>query len=92
MDDFSLGVHSKLTFRATRSEPADVAVAELGGCGRTAIVDARALGTAIGVVEALLLKFAPCAMIETIASTSAEEVSPMSAAVFPVDLSIEYLS
>lgn len=74
----------KLTLRATRTEPAGVAVAVLGGRGRAAIVDARALNTAVRVVQAFLLKFAPCTVIQTIASASTQEISAVTAAVFSV--------
>lgn len=66
------GVHLvKLTFRATRTEPACVAVAVLGRRGRATIVDARALNTAVRVLQTLFLKFALCAVIETVASALA---------------------
>lgn len=81
----------KLTLAATRSEPADVAVALLRGRGRTAIVDARALNTAVGVVEALLLKFAPCTVIESIASATTQQVAAVTAAVLSVDLPLDYI-
>lgn len=61
----------KLTFRTTRTEPAGVAVAVLGRRGRATIVDARALNTAVRVVQALLLKFAPRAVVETVTPASA---------------------
>lgn len=82
----------KLTLRATRTEPADVAVALLGGRGRAAIVDARALNTAVRVVQAFLLKFAPCAMIQTIASAPTQKISAVTATIFPVDLSVDDLT
>lgn len=59
-------LEGKLTFRATRTEPACVAVALLGRRGRATIVDARALNTAVRVFQALLLKFAPRAVIEAV--------------------------
>lgn len=64
-------LEGKLTLRATRTEPAGVAVAVLGRRGCATIVDARALNTAVRVVQALLLKFAPCAVIETVAPAPA---------------------
>lgn len=64
-------LEGKLTLRATRTEPTSVAVAELGRRGRATIVDARALNTAVRVVHALLLKFAPRAMVETVAPAPA---------------------
>lgn len=81
----------KLTLRATRSEPAGVAVALLGRRGRAAVVDARALNTAVRVVQALLLVLALRAVIETIAPAPAQQVTPVTAAVLPVDLPVENL-
>jgi len=63
-------VEGKLTLRATRTEPASVAVALLGRRGRATIVDTRALNTTVRVVKALLLKFAPRTMVEAVAPAS----------------------
>lgn len=82
----------KLTLRAARTEPAGVAVALLGRRGRATIVDARALNTAVRVVQALLLKFAPRAVIETVASAPAQQVTSVTAAVLPIDLPVKDLS
>lgn len=82
----------KLTFRATRTEPAGVAVAELGRCGRAAIVDARALNTAVRVVQAFLLKFTPRAVIKTIAPAPAQQVTSVTATILPIVLLVTDLS
>lgn len=81
----------KLTLRATRTEPAGVAVALLGRRGRATIVDARALNTAVRVVQAFLLKLAPRAVIETVASAPAQQITSVTAAVLAVVLPVEDL-
>lgn len=70
-DDTRKILEAKLTLRATRTEPASVAVAVLGRRGRATVVDARALNTTVRVVQALLLKFAPRAVVETVAPAPA---------------------
>lgn len=82
----------KLTLRATRTKPSNVAVTVLGGRGRAAIVDARALNTAVRVVQAFLLKFAPSSMIQTITSAPGQEISAVTATVFSVDLPLDNLT
>lgn len=82
----------KLTFRATRTEPACVAVTVLGRRGRATIVDAHALNTAVRVVQALFLKLALGAVIETVASALAQEITPVTATVLPIGAPLEDLS
>lgn len=82
----------KLTLGTTWAEPADIAIAVLGGRGRATIVNARALDTAIGIVQAFLLKFAPCTVIQSIASASTQKISAVTAAIFPVALSVDNLT
>lgn len=81
----------KLTLRAARAEPAGVAVAVLGRNGGAVVVDARALNTAVRVVQALLLKLAPLTAVESVASTVAQQVASVTVAVLVVNLPVEDL-
>lgn len=91
-DDTREILEAKLTLRATRTEPTSVAVAVLGRRGRATIVDARALNTAVRVVQALLLKFAPRAVVEAVAPAPAQQITSVTATVLPVVLLITNLS
>lgn len=92
-EKFSKGISAvKLTLRATRTEPAGVAVAVLGRRGRATIVDARALNTAIRIVQAFLLELAPRAVIKTLASAPLAQVMSMTATILPIILLLTNLS
>jgi len=92
-EKFSKGISAvKLTLRATRTEPAGVAVAVLGRRGRATIVDARALNTAVRIVQAFLLELAPRAVIKTLASAPLAEVMSMTATILPIILLLTNLS
>ena len=75
-------LEGKLTLRATRTEPSGVTVALLGRHGCATMVDARAQNTAVRVVHALLLNFAPRTVIETVAPALACQGTSMTATVF----------
>lgn len=92
-EKFSRGISAvKLTLRATRTEPAGVAVAVLGRRGRATIVDARALNTAVRIVQAFLLEFAPRAVIKALAFAPLVQVTSMTATILPIILLLMNLS
>lgn len=62
-----------LTLGALVTEPPDVAVALLGRWSGAAHVDAHALASAVGVVEALLAVLAPVSAVATVAPASSHD-------------------
>lgn len=58
----------------------------LGRRGRATIVDARALNTAVRIVQAFLLELAPRAVIKTLASAPLAQVMSVTATILPIIL------
>lgn len=84
-------VRKELTFAATRTKPADVAIAVFGWCRGATIVDAGALITAVGVIQTVLTEFTPRAVVKPVTPASAQEVPPVATAVLPVHLPVQNL-